>query len=104
MHQLRPGVHHRGAVADQAPQALVRIVLVDQVDAVVVGELVAHVFVDVVAHQGRVEQHPLALDQLGELVVLVVDGGLVVVADLGGRHADQVARHRQAHGCGLGRA
>ena len=104
VHQLRPCGHHRDAVADQAPLAFVRVVLVDQVYAVAVGELVANVFVNVVAHQGRVEQHTLALDQLRELVVLVVGGGLVVIGHVGGRHADQVARHRQADGCGFGRA
>ena len=79
MYQLGAGRGHLGAVADHAPLALVRIVLVDEVNTVWVAELVTHVFVDVVAHQGRIQQHALAGHQFGEFVGLVVGCGFVVV-------------------------
>ena len=100
VNQLGTGNGRIGAVADQVPLALVGVVLVDQIDAIDLADRVADVFVNIVAHQGRVEQHALALDQIGELVVLVVGAGLVVVRDGYGGLANQVARHRQAHSGG----
>ena len=103
VHQLGAGRGHLGTVADQTPLALVRVVLVDQVNTVRVAELVTHVFVDVVAHQRRIQQHALACHQFGEFVALVVGCGFVVVRHGHGRLPDQVACDRQAHRCGLGR-
>ena len=94
--QARLDGGHAGPVAQQFPGAFVGVVLVAQLDAVVVLYRVTDVLVNLLPEHPAVVEHARAGLELGELVVLVVVGGLDVVDRRDRSGADDVARHRQA--------
>ena len=103
--QPRPRGRLQRCVAQQLPGAGIAVALVEQVDAVLVGEGVADVLVDLAGEHAGVLEHLLALGQGGELVDLVECRGLVVIGHLCSRGTDDVLGHRHAQGhahAGLG--
>ncbi len=87
----------------ELPTSFIRVVLVDEVDAVVITQLGAHILIDILTKCRSVVQDPLSLGEFFKQCRLAVLRGLDVKGHRLRRLSDQIAGYRQADRCCRGR-